>query len=167
MYQPEPAPVAARAASLRYFHGAWRSVAPNVWFLGVTSLLTDVSSEMVTSVLPAYLVLHLGLSPLAFGALDGLYNGITVLVRWGSGAVADRWLRHKEIAAIGYSISALSRLGLLAAGPLSSGLAIAISSDRIGKGIRTAPRDALISLSEPPSRLGYAFGVHRALDAAA
>jgi MFS family permease len=131
----------------------------------LTSLLTDVSSEMIASVLPVYLVLHLNLSPLAFGTLDGLYNGATVIMRWVSGVVADRWGRHKEIAAAGYAVSALSRLGLLAAGRAWPGLALAIASDRLGKGIRTVPRDALISLSGPPSRLAYSFGVHRALDA--
>jgi MFS family permease len=144
---------------------AWRSVAPNVWFLGATSLLTDVSSEMVASVLPVYLVLHLNLSPLAFGALDGLYNGVTAIVRWASGVFGDRSGRHKEIAAAGYALSAASRLGLLGAGRALPGLAAAIAADRLGKGIRTVPRDALISLSGAPNRLGYSFGVHRALDA--
>ena len=144
---------------------SWFSVAPNVWYLGLTSLLTDVSSEMVTSVLPVYLVLHLRLSPMAFGTLDGLYNGITALTRWGSGVVADRWGRHKEVAASGYAMSALCRLGLLAAGRDWALLAVTILTDRLGKGIRTAPRDALISLSAAPRGLAHAFGVHRAMDA--
>jgi MFS family permease len=137
-----------------------------VWYLGITSLVTDISSEMVASVLPMYVVLHLQLSPLIFGTLDGIYNGITALTRWGSGILADRWRRHKEVAAAGYALSALSRLGLLLAGRAWLELAISIASDRLGKGIRTAPRDALISLSAPPAQLAQAFGVHRALDAA-
>jgi MFS family permease len=120
---------------------------------------------MVASVLPMYLVLHLNLSPLAFGALDGLYNGMTAVTRWAGGVMADRWRRYKEVAAIGYAVSAGCRLGLLAAGSSSSGLAIAIGTERLGKGLRTAPRDAMISLSAPPSALGQSFGVHRALDA--
>jgi MFS family permease len=144
---------------------SWFSVAPNVWYLGLTSLLTDVSSEMVTSVLPVYLLLHLRLSPLAFGTLDGLASGITAVTRWGSGVIADRWGRHKEVAASGYAMSALCRLGLLAAGRQWTWLAVTILTDRLGKGIRTAPRDALISLSAAPRGLAHAFGVHRAMDA--
>jgi MFS family permease len=165
MYQSDSVPVVLPPPRWRHWTRGWRFVTPNVWFLGMTSLLTDVSSEMIASVLPIYLVLHLNLSPLAFGTLDGLYNGVTALTRWVSGVLADRWGRHKEVAAAGYAISALSRLGLLAAGRAWSGLALAIASDRLGKGIRTVPRDALISLSASPSRLGYSFGVHRALDA--
>jgi MFS family permease len=165
MYQSEPVPVEMPPAESQHWSRAWRLVSPNVWFLGLTSLLTDVSSEMIASVLPIYLVLQLNLSPVAFGTLDGLSHGVTALIRWTSGVVSDRWNRHKEVAAAGYAISAASRLGILAAGRAWPGLALAMASDRLGKGIRTVPRDALISLSGPPSRLGYAFGVHRALDA--
>ena len=142
---------------------AGRAVAPNGWFLGITSLLTDLSSEMVTSVLPMYLVLHLNLSPLAFGALDGLYNGLTAVTLWASGVVADRWRRYKSVAGIGYAISAVCRLGLLAAGASSFGVASPLCG--IGGKGSTVPRDAMISLSVPPSRLAQSFGVHRALDA--
>jgi MFS family permease len=121
---------------------------------------------MVTSVLPAYLVLQLSLSPFAFGTLDGLYNGVSAATRWASGVVADRWRRYKELAGAGYIVSALCRIGLLAAGNNWTGLAAAITADRLGKGIRTIPRDALISLSAPPDRLAQSFGVHRAMDAA-
>lgn len=166
MYLSEsPAPGVEGPTRYRWFR-SWFTVPPNVWYLGLTSLLTDVSSEMVTSVLPVYLVLHLRLSPVAFGALDGLYNGITAVTRWGSGVIADRWGRHKEVAASGYAMSALCRIGLLAAGREWTLLAGAILADRLGKGIRTAPRDALISLSAPPRGLAHAFGVHRAMDAA-
>ena len=77
----------------------------------------------------------------------------------------DRWRRHKEVAAGGYGISALCKLGLLAAGRWWPGVAGAIAVDRVAKGIRTVPRDALIADSAPAHSLGYAFGVHRALDA--
>jgi MFS family permease len=143
---------------------SWR-VAPNVWFLGVTSLLTDVSSEMVTSVLPMYLVLHLGMTPLAFGVIDGLYHGVSSILRIASGFLADRWRRYKELAAAGYALSAICKLGLLAAGDRGAALAAIVALDRTGKGIRTSPRDALISMSTPRASLGEAFGVHRAMDA--
>jgi len=145
---------------------AWRSVSANVWYLGATSLLTDVSSEMITSILPVYVVLRLQMTPMAFGAVDGVYQGVAVLVRTGSGFLSDRSRRHKLIAALGYGLSAVSKLGFLVAGAAWSPLVAVIVGDRLGKGIRTAPRDALISLSSAPERLGTSFGVHRALDAA-
>src|SRR5262249_16137134 len=98
---------------------------------------------MVASALPMYLVIQLNVSPLAFGAFDGLYNGVSATVRWASGIASDRWRRYKEMAAAGYAVSAACRLGLLAAGASLPGLAAAVATDRIGKGIRTAPRDAL------------------------
>jgi MFS family permease len=139
-------------------------VSRNVIFLGFTSLFTDISSEMISTVLPMYLVLFLQLTPLQFGILDGLYQGAAALVRIVSGVVADRWRRHKEVAIAGYGLSAVCKLGLLIVGGAWAGLATVILLDRTGKGIRTAPRDALISLSEPRERLATAFGVHRALD---
>ncbi|MGW7090257.1 MFS transporter [Streptomyces sp. NPDC054871] len=139
-------------------------VAGPVIALGAVSLVTDISSEMVTAVLPLYFVLQLGLSPLQFGFLDGLYNGVTAFVRLLGGYAADRGGRHKLVAGGGYALSALSRIGLLLAGGATAGIGAALAADRIGKGVRTAPRDALISLSSPPDALGRAFGVHRAMD---
>nr|WSX48148.1 MFS transporter [Streptomyces sp. NBC_00974] len=144
--------------------GAGRRVPGTVLALGTVSLVTDVSSEMVTAVLPLYLVLGLGLSPLQFGFLDGLLNGAASIVRLLGGHFADRGDRHKRIAGIGYALSACSRLGLLLAGGATGAIAAALATDRIGKGIRTAPRDALITLSSHPDELGRSFGVHRAMD---
>ncbi|MGW4895318.1 MFS transporter [Kitasatospora sp. NPDC004240] len=145
--------------------GTGRRVPGTVIALGAVSLVTDVSSEMVTAVLPLYLVLGLGLSPLQFGFLDGLFNGLTALVRLLGGRLADRGGgRHRTVAGVGYLLSALSRLGLLLAGGAAGGIAAALAADRLGKGVRTAPRDALISLSARPEELGRAFGVHRAMD---
>jgi MFS family permease len=141
-------------------------VSGTVWALGVTSLLTDVSSEMVSSILPVYLVLGLGISPLALGVVDGLYQGAAALVRIAGGILADRWRRHKELAAAGYGLSAACRLLILAAGNAWTSIAGVIAIDRIGKGIRTAPRDALISQRSAPEALATAFSVHRSLDAA-
>lgn len=148
------------------FRRGWDGVGANVWFLGVTSLLTDVSSEMITSVLPLYLVLHLGMSPLGFGLVDGLQHGVSALLRLASGGLSDRLQRHKEVAAAGYALSAACRLALLPAGGHLPSLAAIVATDRAGKGIRTSPRDALISLSATSESLGLAFGVHRSLDAA-
>ncbi|MFF9842061.1 MFS transporter [Streptomyces sp. NPDC020422] len=144
--------------------GVRRRVPATVLALGTVSLVTDVSSEMVTAVLPLYLVLGLGLTPLQFGFLDGLFTGATALVRLLGGHAADRGGHHKRIAGIGYALSACSRLGLLLAGGATGLLGAALAADRLGKGIRTAPRDALITLASPPDGLGRAFGVHRAMD---
>ena len=141
-------------------------VSRNVLFLGLTSLFTDVSSEMVSTVLPVYLVFFLRLSPLQYGAVDGLYQGVAALVRVAGGLLADRWRRYKEVAAAGYALSAVCKLGLLAAGGAWGAVAGTVLLDRLGKGIRTAPRDALISLSSTRAGLASAFGVHRALDTA-
>ncbi len=134
--------------------------------LGLTSLVTDISSEMVTSILPAYLIFARGISPTTFGVLDGLYQGGASVARLLSGLVTDRLRRYREVAAIGYVASALSKVGLLLAGAAPAWLVSAILLDRVGKGVRTAPRDALISLSAPRGGLGTAFGVHRTLDTA-
>jgi MFS family permease len=145
--------------------GALRRVATgNVLALGLVSLSTDVSAEMVTAVLPAYLVLGLHLSLAQYGVLDGLYTGATALTRLLGGYVADRFQRRKVVALVGYGLSALAKVGLLGAtGPTALGAVIA--ADRTGKGIRTAPRDALIAQSVTERDLGQAFGVHRSLDA--
>ncbi|MFI6450673.1 MFS transporter [Streptosporangium amethystogenes] len=140
------------------------AVPGNVFALGAVSLVTDISSEMVTAVLPLYLTLFLGLSPLQFGLLDGLSFGVTALVRLAGGNLADRWQRRKLIAGIGYGLSALCKPALPMAGGSVAALGVVIAVDRTGKGLRTAPRDALISLSAPAGRLGQAFGVHRAMD---
>jgi MFS family permease len=135
-----------------------------VVLLGLTSLLTDISSEMVVTVLPLYLIYVGGFSPLAFGLIDGIYNGATAVVRLASGFIGDRWRRHKEVAVAGYGISAVCKLLLLTVGTAVSAIGAVVLLDRAGKGIRTAPRDAMISLSTPKDQLGTAFGVHRAMD---
>jgi MFS family permease len=141
-------------------------VSRNVVVLGTVSLLTDVSSEMVTAILPIYLVFALGASPLQFGAIDGIYQGATALLRLGGGFVADRWRRYKDVAAAGYGISAACKAALVAFGGSVSAVGGIVLADRAGKGLRTAPRDALIALSSTPGGLATAFGVHRAMDTA-
>ena len=137
----------------------------NVVALGLVSLCTDVSSEMVTAVLPAYLVLTLHLSLSQYGLLDGLYTGATAFTRLLGGYLADRFRQRKLVAAVGYGLSALAKIGLmLGTGATTIGAVIAV--DRTGKGIRTAPRDALIASSVAERDLGQAFGLHRAMDSA-
>ncbi len=140
------------------------SVSPTVYALGLTSLLTDVASEMVTAVLPLYLLTVLLLSPMQMGALDALYQGAAAVARLAGGWLADRFQRYKPVAAAGYGLSALCKLGWLAAGSSWLALTFVMAADRIGKGIRTAPRDAMISLASEPRHAGLAFGVHRTFD---
>nr|WP_245633775.1 MFS transporter [Amycolatopsis jejuensis] len=139
-------------------------VSGNVFALGAVSLVTDISSEMVTAVLPVYLVLGLHLSPALYGVVDATYTGATALLRLAGGYVADRVRRRKLIAGLGYGLSAVAKLGLLAAGNAVGAIGAVIAVDRTGKGLRTAPRDALITLSTPPHLYGRAFGVHRMMD---
>ncbi|MFF5228117.1 MFS transporter [Dactylosporangium sp. NPDC000521] len=139
-------------------------VSGNVVALGAVSLITDVSAEMVTAVLPLYLVLGLHVSPLAYGVVDGVHTGATAVLRLAGGFVADRFRSRKLVAGFGYALSAVAKLGLLLAGRSVPAIGAVIAVDRLGKGVRTAPRDALITESTPPEALGRAFGVHRTMD---
>jgi hypothetical protein len=105
----------SRAKQSRFKFGK-PQVSQTVLMLGLTSMFTDISAEMVTTILPMYLVLNLHLSPLAFGAIDGINLCGAALVRLLSGAVADRSRRYKEIAVVGYPLSAISRLAMLLVG---------------------------------------------------
>ncbi|MFI5627601.1 MFS transporter [Nocardioides sp. NPDC051685] len=138
-------------------------VSRTVVTLGIVSLLTDISSESVSAILPLYLTAVVGLSPVAYGLVDGLYQGVSSLVRIAAGWAADRTDRPQPVALAGYAMSAVARLGLLFAGGFGT-ISTAISLDRVGKGVRTAPRDAMIAASSDPAHLGRSFGVHRTLD---
>lgn len=167
MYQIENSgQVLRRGEKGKRFRLTRPKVSATVLMLGFTSLFTDISAEMVSTILPMYLVLNLGLSPFAFGVIDGLYLGGAAIVRLIAGYMADRSRKHKEIAFAGYAFSAVSRIGLLLVGNVWTLLASVVLVDRLGKGIRTAPRDAMISLSTEDEKLATAFGVHRAMDTA-
>jgi MFS family permease len=155
-----PTPRGLRALALRLANR-------NVVFLGLTSFFTDISSEMVSTVLPLYIIYGLHLSPLQFGVVDGIYQGAAALVRLAGGILADRLQRYRAIAIAGYGISAVCRLGMLIIGTSLSTVGGWVMLDRVGKGLRTAPRDALIALStESSSHLAASFGLHRAFDSA-
>jgi MFS family permease len=138
-------------------------VSSTVVTLGIVSMLTDISSESVAAVLPLYLTSAMGLSLIAYGFVDGIFQGASAVVRIGAGWVSDRTDRPKWVAFSGYALSALTRGWLIAAQGLAA-VAALVTVDRIGKGIRTAPRDALIAASADPDDLARSFGVHRALD---
>lgn len=139
-------------------------IAGNVVALGAVSLVTDVSTEMVTAILPIYLVVGLGLSPFAVGVVGGVNSLGSLLLRLVGAHVADRTQRRKLLAGIGYGAGAAAKLLLLGAGGALSWISLAVGVDRLGKGLRTAPRDALISLSSRPEDVARAFGVHRMMD---
>ncbi|MGW4896677.1 MFS transporter [Kitasatospora sp. NPDC004240] len=166
MYLADSRRTAPSAAAPAPGPGRSARIAPTVFALGTVSLITDVSSEMVTAVLPLYLLTVLHVSPLGLGVLDGLFNGASATLRLIGGFLADRGGgRHKAVAATGYGLSALCRPALLIVRttPL---IGLVLATDRIGKGLRTAPRDAMISLATPPEHRARAFGVHRAMDTA-
>jgi MFS family permease len=130
---------------------------------GAVSLLTDLSTEAVNAVLPLYVTAVLGLGPLAYGFIDGLYQGISAAVRILGGWWSDVSRRPKWVSFVGYALSALSKIGLL----FGAGFAVlstVVAVDRLGKGIRTGPRDALLASASSSAQLGRNFGVHRALD---
>jgi MFS family permease len=136
----------------------------NVLYLGLTSMFTDVSSEMITSVLPLYLTLVFGFGPFEFGVFDGAFQGLAALAAIAAAIGADRGRRHKLMAGVGYVISAVCTAGLIVVRGAWLATVGMLYLTRLGKGIRTAPRDAIISMSVGPHRLGRAFGVHRAFD---
>lgn len=138
-------------------------LSPVILWLGIVSMVTDVSSESVTAILPLYVTGFLGLSTIAFGFIDGINQGASAIVRIAAGWAADRTGHPKRIALAGYGLSMLARIGFLFAGGFWT-IAAIVTGDRIGKGIRTAPRDALISVSAQPEHLARSFGVHRMLD---
>lgn len=137
----------------------------NVWATSAASFLTDVSSEMVTNTLPLFLANVLGIGTVTIGVIEGFAESIASIVKLFSGLLSDRLGVRKPLAVAGYSVSSLAKPFLYFA---TSWPAVAAVRwiDRLGKGIRTAPRDALIADSVPPERRGLAFGLHRAADTA-
>ena len=137
----------------------------NVWAASGTSFLTDVSSEMLLNVLPLFLSNVLGVRIWAVGVVEGLADASASILKLYSGWLSDRLRTRKWPAVAGYAISALAKPFYLLAATWGAIAAIRLG-DRVGKGVRTAPRDALLADSTPPERRGLAFGLHRAADTA-
>lgn len=135
----------------------------NILILGLASLLTDVSTEMVYPLLPLFLTQALGASPAVLGFIEGLAESTASLLRVFSGNISDRWGRRRPLAIAGYAASTAGKVLLYLALNWPTVLAGRLV-DRLGKGIRTAPRDALIAESADPAIRGRAFGLHRAMD---
>lgn len=134
-----------------------------VWALGLTSLFMDLSSELIHSLLPIFLVVTLGASPLLLGLLEGVAEATAAFAKLVSGALSDRMGRRKPLALLGYGMAAATKPLF----PLAAGVAavfLARFLDRLGKGIRGAPRDALVADITPPELRASAYGLRQALD---
>lgn len=134
-----------------------------IWALGFVSLLMDISSELIHSLLPVFLVTGLGASMLVVGLLEGAAEATALIVKVFSGALSDWWGRRKPLAVLGYSLGALSK-PLFALATTIEPVIAARLLDRVGKGIRGAPRDALVADIAPPGLRGAAFGLRQSLD---
>src|SRR5690606_11519685 len=136
-----------------------------VWALGVVSLLADLASDMVFPLLPAFLVGVIGASATGLGLIEGVAEGTSAALKLVAGRLADRTGRLKGLTLLGYAVSGAAKpLVALATAPWHV-LAVRFG-DRVGKGLRSAPRDALLALEAPPEACGRAFGLHRAMDTA-
>jgi MFS family permease len=140
-----------------------RGITRNVVMLGLVSLLTDVSSELLVYVVPLFLANVLAATPVVIGVVEGIAESVAAFVKLGSGALSDRIGRRTVLVGTGYgaSVAAKALYVVAATWPV---VLVARVGDRIGKGIRTAPRDALIADSIAPEARGRAFGLHRAMD---
>jgi MFS family permease len=141
----------------------WRQIPGSVWALGVVSMLMDVSSEMIHALLPLYLVVGLGASALVVGVIEGVAEATALIVRIFSGALSDRLGQRKWLAAAGYGLAAFTK-PVFPLAPSAGWLFAARFIDRIGKGIRGSPRDALIADVTPPDLRGASFGLRQSLD---
>lgn len=139
------------------------SIPSTVWILGFVSLLMDISSEMVQTLLPLYLVAGLGASAVMVGFIEGLSVAITTVTKLFSGVISDWTGRRKPLAVAGYGLAAISKL-IFPLATTAGGIVMAKAIDRVGKGIRGTPRDALIADVTPPEIRGAAFGLRKSLD---
>lgn len=139
-------------------------VVPNVFFLGLVSFFNDFSHEMVKAVMPVFLTTVLGATPAFVGFLDGFADAVASLLRVVSGWFSDKLGQRKKIAVIGYIISLSTRWLLVVVGSIWHVFALRVI-DRVGKGVREAPRDALVSVSVDDKEASVAFGFQRGFDA--
>lgn len=137
----------------------------NIIFIGLISFFADISTEMVYPLIPLYLTGRFGATPALIGIIEGIAESLASLLKVFSGYISDKYKRKKPIAFIGYASGLLYKLALLLAVSWQ-GILGARVIDRIGKGIRTAPRDVMVSESADQNRIGRAFGIHKAMDMA-
>ncbi len=142
---------------------SWREIPSGVWALGFVSLLMDVSSEMIHALLPVYLVVVLGTTTFTVGIIEGVAEATAAILKVFSGALSDRLGKRKFLAALGYGLAAFTKPIF----PLASSVGWLIAArfiDRVGKGIRGAPRDALVADISPNHIRGASFGFRQSLD---
>lgn len=137
----------------------------NIIFIGLISFFADISSEMVYPIIPLYLTSAFGATPVLVGIIEGIAESIASLLKVFSGYISDKYKKKKPIAFLGYSTGVIYKIALLLATSWT-GILFARVIDRIGKGIRTAPRDVMVSESASADNAGKAFGIHKALDMA-
>jgi MFS family permease len=143
-----------------------RNLSRNVIMLGWVSFFTDLASEMLYPVIPIFITQVLGASAELLGLIEGIAEGGGSILRWLSGAFSDRYRRRKPFVVFGYSLSALSK-PLMGVAAYAGGWPLLLfgrAADRVGKAVRTPPRDALIADSTEPAHRGLAFGFHRTMD---
>ena len=140
-----------------------RRIPRSIWALGFVSLLMDVSSELVHGLLPVFLVTVLGASAFMVGLIEGAGEATALIVKVFSGALSDYWGKRKPLTVLGYGLGAISK-PLFAIASSAGFVLVARLTDRVGKGIRGAPRDALVADIAPPELRGAAFGLRQALD---
>ena len=142
-----------------------RKLHPNIWVVTATSFLTDISSEMIVYLIPLFLSNILGVRTVVIGLIDGVAETTASLLKIYSGALSDKLGKRKELAVLGYALSTVAKPFLYFANTWGWVLGVRFA-DRAGKGIRTAPRDALVAASTDEKSRGLAFGLHRAGDTA-
>jgi MFS family permease len=142
---------------------SWRHLPRNIWAVSITSFLTDISSEMVINLVPLYLFNVLGVRTNVIGLIEGIAEATSSLLKLFSGWISDQLGGRKWVAVSGYGISALAKPFFYIATTWQM-IAAVRWADRVGKGIRTAPRDALVADSVTPAQRGLAYGFHRAAD---
>src|SRR5512140_1561510 len=152
-----------KATSIAASSATWRDVPATVWTLGFVSLLMDVSSELVHSLLPVFLTTVVGASMVDVGLIEGIAEATAAIAKVFSGALSDRIGKRKLLVGIGYGLAAITKPVF----PLASTAWEVLAArfvDRIGKGIRDAPRDALIADVTPSAIRGAGYGIRQALD---
>ena len=142
---------------------ALRKIPPGIWVLGFVSMLMDISSELIHSLLPVFMVTSLGISVFVVGLIEGAAEATALIVKVFSGVISDYWGKRKPLAVLGYGLGAVSK-PLFALATTTGLVVTARLMDRVGKGIRGAPRDALVADITPPELRGAAFGLRQSLD---
>jgi len=151
--------------SIAFTEGIYRKLPKGIWVLGFVSMFMDVSSELVHSLLPIFMATVLGASMVTIGIVEGVAEGAAAITKVFSGAISDYFGKRKFLAVVGYALSAMSK-PIFPLAPTIGWVFGARFVDRIGKGIRGAPRDALVADIAPPQLRGAAYGLRQSLDSA-